>query len=167
MSNPSKPLIVVMGVSGSGKSTVGELLSRRLGLRYVDADDLHPKANVDKMAAGHPLTDEDRWPWLAKVGEALADADGSGLVIACSALKRAYRLAILEKEPRARFVDLSGSRELLEARLRGRHDHYMPPSLLDSQIETLEPLGPEEPGFVVQIDQTPEQIVDAVAAALD
>jgi gluconokinase len=166
MSAQQQSLIVVMGVSGSGKSTVGELLATRLGVPYEDADDLHPKANVDKMAAGHPLTDEDRWPWLAKVGAALTDAESTGLVIACSALKRSYRRAILNEEPRTCFVGLSGSRDLLEMRLRGRHGHYMPPSLLDSQIETLEPLGPDEPGFVVQIDQSPEQIVDAIVATL-
>jgi carbohydrate kinase (thermoresistant glucokinase family) len=166
MSTPQKPLLVIMGVSGSGKSTVGDMLAERLGVNYVDADDLHPKANVDKMAAGHPLTDDDRWPWLAKVGKALKDADSSGLVLACSALKRSYRKAILEQEPRTRFVDLTGSRELLEQRIRGRKGHYMPPALLDSQIETLEPLGPDEPGFKVQIDQSPEQIVAEVTATL-
>ncbi|WP_349897496.1 gluconokinase [Parafrigoribacterium soli] len=166
MSTPQQPLIVIMGVAGSGKSTVGAMLAERLGVAYVDADDLHPKANVEKMASGHPLNDDDRWPWLAKVGETLQDADGTGLVVACSALKHSYRLAILEKAPRTRFVDLSGPRDLLQERLRGRKGHYMPPALLDSQIETLEPLGPEEPGFTVQIDQAPEQIVDEIQATL-
>jgi gluconokinase len=166
MSTSPKPLVVVMGVSSSGKSTVGELLARRLGVPYVDADDLHPQANVDKMAAGHPLNDEDRWPWLAKVGAALTEAEVTGLVIACSALKRSYRDAILAEEPRAVFVQLDGSRELLETRMEHRHGHFMPVSLLDSQLDTLEPLQPDEPGFVIEIDQTPEQIVDAAAAVL-
>lgn len=166
MSPFPRPLVVVIGVSGSGKSTVGELLARRLGVPYADADELHPQANVDKMAAGHPLNDEDRWPWLAKVGAALAEAEGTGLVIACSALKRSYRDAILAKEPRAVFVHLHGSHELLEARMEHRHGHFMPPALLDSQLEALEPLQPDEPGFVIEIDQAPEQIVDAATAVL-
>jgi carbohydrate kinase (thermoresistant glucokinase family) len=166
MSTSPKPLVVVMGVSSSGKSTVGELLAERLGVPYVDADDLHPQANVEKMAAGHPLNDDDRWPWLAKVGKALTDAEGTGLVIACSALKRAYRDAILAEEPRAVFIHLSGSHELLETRMEHREGHFMPVSLLDSQLETLEPLHPDEPGHVIGIDQTPEQIVSAAAAVL-
>jgi gluconokinase len=163
---PQRPLIVVMGVSGSGKSTVGELLSERLGVPYVDADDLHPQANVDKMAAGHPLNDDDRWPWLAKVGSALTDAESTGLVIACSALKRVYRDAILGQEPRAVFVHLTGSREVLESRTEHRHGHFMPPALLDSQLETLEPLQAGEPGFALDISQSPEDIVNAAVAAL-
>ncbi|MCB1281625.1 MAG: gluconokinase [Salinibacterium sp.] len=156
-----KPLLVVMGVSGSGKSTVGELLAADLGVPFADADDLHPEANVRKMAAGHPLDDDDRRPWLRRVGEVLADADtaDTGLVIACSALKRSYRDAILAVEPRARFVLLEGSRELLEKRLAEREGHFMPASLLDSQLATLEPLGADEPGLTVSVDQTPEQIV--------
>ncbi len=161
-----RPLIVIMGVSGSGKSTVGELLSERLGVPYVDADDLHPQANVEKMAAGHPLNDDDRWPWLARVGNALTDAESTGLVIACSALKRSYRDAILREEPRAVFVHLDGTRDLLETRMQHRHGHFMPTSLLDSQLATLEPLQAGEPGFAVSIDQTPEQIVDAVVVGL-
>ena len=155
-----------MGVSGSGKSTVGELLAGRLGVPYADADDLHPQANVDKMAAGHPLDDEDRWPWLAKVGAALTAAEGTGMVMACSALKRSYRDAILEEEPRTRFVHLHGSRQLLESRMQHRQGHFMPSSLLESQLDILESLQPDEPGIVVEIDQTPEQIVDAAAAVL-
>jgi carbohydrate kinase (thermoresistant glucokinase family) len=166
MLNQKKPLIVVMGVSGSGKSTIGELLASRLGVPFRDADDLHPKANVDKMVAGQPLDDADRWPWLAKVGETLAQAEDVGLVIACSALKRAYRDAIVAEAPTARFVDLDGSRELLVARLSDRHGHFMPASLLDSQLATLEPLGQDEPGIRVTIDQSPDEVVGEARARL-
>lgn len=161
-----KPLLVVMGVSGSGKSTVGELLAADLDIPFADADDLHPEANVRKMAAGHPLNDDDRWPWLQRVGEALAEAEETGLVIACSALKRSYREAILAAEPRAHFVLLDGPRELLEQRMGHRRGHFMPTTLLDSQLATLEPLAADEPGVTVSVDQTPDQIVAETRAKL-
>jgi gluconokinase len=161
-----KPLLVVMGVTGSGKSTVGQLLASAVGVPFADADDLHPEANVRKMAAGHPLDDEDRWPWLHRVGEELAASGDTGLVIACSALKRSYRDAILAREPRTLFVELDGERELLEQRMQGRRDHFMPLALLDSQLDTLEPLDSTEPGFRVGIDQTPERIVDDIRTHL-
>lgn len=162
-----KPLLVVAGVSGSGKSTVGELLAESLGVPFADADDLHPEANLRKMAEGHPLEDEDRWPWLRRVGEALAEAEGGGLVIACSALKRSYREAILAVEPRAGFVLLDGPRELLEERMTSRRGHFMPASLLDSQLAALERLEPDEPGLTVGIDGTPEEIVAETRAKLE
>jgi carbohydrate kinase (thermoresistant glucokinase family) len=163
---PPPPQLVVMGVSGSGKSTVGAALAQRLGLPFVDADDLHPITNVDKMTAGIPLTDDDRWPWLAKVGEAMAAAADTGVVVACSALKHSYRDAIRSGAPAARFVLLSGSRELLESRLSRREGHFMPASLLESQLATLEPLDSAE-GIVVSIEGAPGEIVDRVYAALD
>lgn len=159
----SAPLVVVMGVSGSGKSTTGVLIADRLGVPFIDADALHPLENVAKMAAGTPLEDADRWPWLALVGKALADASDTGLVMACSALKRVYREAILAEAPEVRFVLLHGSREVLGRRMEGRTDHFMPASLLDSQFALLEELDADEPGFVVDIDRSVEEIVtDAV-----
>ena len=163
---PTPPLIVIMGVSGSGKSTVGALLAETLGVPFADADDLHPASNVAKMAAGVPLTDGDRWPWLERVGGALAAASASGLVIACSALKRPYRDAIRHAAPGAVFVHLDGSRELLEKRLAGRAGHFMPAALLDSQLASLEPLESDEAGMTVGIDHEPGQTVREIAGTL-
>jgi len=163
---PPPPLLVVMGVSGSGKSTVGELLAGHLGLPFLDADDLHPITNVDKMTAGIPLTDDDRWPWLAKVGEALAAASSTGLVVACSALKRSYRDAIRAEAPETRFVHLTGSRAVLAERLGHREGHFMPATLLDSQLATLEALGSDERGVTIDIAGDPDELVSAIAASV-
>lgn len=160
------PLVVAMGVSGSGKSTVGEELARQLGVPFLDADSLHPLTNVDKMAAGMPLTDDDRWPWLREVGQSLADAADTGLVIACSALKRSYRDAIRDRAPSTVFLYLTGSRALLAERLSSRENHFMPPSLLDSQLATVEPLGDDEAGVVVDVADTPEGIARTAAVAI-
>jgi gluconokinase len=161
--------VVVMGVSGSGKSSVGERLAVRFGLPFVEGDGLHPAANVEKMSKGIPLTDEDRMPWLNTVGGTIAEAlaRGGGIVVSCSALKRKYRDRLRASAGgRLSFVYLEGSKALLTARLGIRRDHFMPAALLDSQLKTLEvPTG--EPGVItVNIVGTIDDIVDAAAGAL-
>ncbi|WP_247046303.1 gluconokinase [Arthrobacter rhizosphaerae] len=157
------PGIVVMGVCGCGKTTIGGLVAQQLGMPFLDGDSLHPMENVAKMAAGTPLTDEDRWPWLAVIGSELAAAGPRGLVLACSALKRSYRDAIRANAPQTVFLHLDGSREVLSQRLEGRSGHFMPPTLLDSQLATLEPLEGDEAGIVVDIAGS---LPDVVRAAL-
>jgi gluconokinase len=144
-------LVVVMGVSGVGKSVVGEALARRLSLPYVDADALHPPENVEKMRAGTPLTDVDRWPWLTRVGAVLQAHDEQGLVVSCSALRRAYRDVLVQAAPRSVFCHLVAEPALLQARLSARREHFMPASLLASQLATLEPLQPDEPGLSLPV----------------
>ncbi|MEN9967838.1 MAG: hypothetical protein RL036_1071 [Actinomycetota bacterium] len=153
--------IVVMGVSGCGKSSVGVALAETLGARFIDGDDLHPEANKAKMGAGIPLDDDDRWPWLDLVSKALAEdaSTFTGTVIACSALKRNYRERILAGAPNTFFIHLDGSREILQQRLGNRTGHFMPATLLDSQLATLEPLADDEPGAVIDIDQLISQII--------
>jgi len=150
-------IVVVMGVSGSGKSAVGQALATDLGWPFFDADDFHPEANVAKMAAGTPLTDADRWPWLDRLAAEMAAIDGRGqhAVLACSALRQAYRDRISRAVP-VRFVHLAGDRDTIAARLSARKDHYMPPSLLASQLATLEP--PHDAIVVDVKDSVPVQV---------
>ncbi|MGB0102470.1 MAG: gluconokinase [Nocardioides sp.] len=156
--------LVVMGVSGSGKTTVGSALARRLRVPFVDADDLHPHENVAKMTAGEPLDDEDRFPWLEVVGGWLAAHPGGG-VVSCSALKRSYRDQLRGHAPGLRFLQLDGSPEVIARRQAGRVGHFMPVSLLASQLATLEPLQPDEAGAVVDVDQEVDRIVQAYVEA--
>lgn len=162
--------IVVMGVSGSGKSTVGSALAQRLRAPFVDADTLHPPANIAKMSAGTPLDDDDRHPWLEKVGRWLSSHEGvPGGVVSCSALKRKYRDQLRAHCARAAFVYLNGSPEMIGSRLAARSGHFMPAALLRSQFDALEPLGADEAGVTVDAgeDVTDTQaIVDIVLAGL-
>ena len=155
-----------MGVSGAGKSTVGIALAGLLGVEFVDADSLHPESNVAKMAAGTPLTDVDRWPWLDLVGRALAGASDTGLVVACSALRRSYRDAIRATAPATEFVHLVVPRGVLGDRVANRPGHFMPVSLLDSQLETLEPLEADEAGVLVDSECGVEATAARALAAL-
>ncbi len=160
----SVPNIVVMGVSGSGKSTVGSALAQRLRVPFVDADTLHPPANIAKMTAGQPLNDDDRDPWLARVSDWLADHPDGG-VVSCSALKRKYRDRLRARCPATTFLHLSGSPELIEPRLAGRSSHFMPAALLRSQIETLQPLGADERGVTVDAGRDVQDIIDDFLAS--
>lgn len=154
--------VVVMGVTGSGKTTVGSALAARLGARFVDADDLHPTRNVEKMARGRPLTDDDRDPWLHRVGAVLAD-EQSPIVVACSALTRRYRDIIREHAPDTRFVHLLGQRAVLGDRVSRRRGHFMPATMLDSQFGTLEPLAANEQGMTIDATLDPGTIVERAA----
>ncbi|MEU4344310.1 gluconokinase [Nocardia sp. NPDC023852] len=159
------PVIVVMGVSGSGKSTVGARLADVLGVEYAEGDDFHPAANVAKMAAGTPLDDADRAPWLDAVAAWLAEHTEQGGVVSCSALKRGYRDQLRAGVFEAFFVHLAAPRTELARRMTGRRGHFMPPSLLDSQLAALEPLAADENGVTIDATRTPEDLVtDAVAA---
>ena len=159
--------IVVMGVSGCGKTTVGKALADRLGAEFIDGDSLHSPANVAKMTRGEPLTDGDRWPWLETIGRRLGGATGP-IVIASSALRRRYRDRIREAaEAQVLFIHLAGGIELIGARMRARQDHYMPPSLLRSQFDALEPPEPDENAFTVSIDGLPSEVLSDTLTGLE
>lgn len=158
--------MVIMGVAGSGKTTIGEALARSIGAKYVDGDLLHPDANIAKMSAGIPLADTDRWPWLARVGETLRSGTGP-VIVGCSALKRAYRDFITERAGApVLFIYLDGSRELISRRMRERTGHFMPTSLLDSQFATLEVPGKDENAIAIGIDAPLDRIVADITAKI-
>lgn len=151
--------LVVMGVSGSGKSTVGAALAQRLRVPFADADDFHPQANIDKMTAGHPLDDDDRYPWLEAIGVWLAEHVDGG-VMSCSALKRKYRDQLRHHARGVAFLLLDGTPEVIRRRQASRPGHFMPASLLASQFATLEHLAPDEHGVTVDVDQSVDAIVE-------
>ncbi|MBE0548078.1 MAG: gluconokinase [Rubrivivax sp.] len=168
MSRPGVPVtIVVMGVSGCGKSTVGCALAAALGLPFIEGDELHPPRNVALMAAGTPLTDEDRLDWLQAVAAALAGAADSGAVVACSALKRRYRDMLRSGAPALRLVHLTGEPALLAERLQRRSGHYMPASLLQSQLDILEPPQADEAAITLDVTAAPEHVVAALQRQLE
>lgn len=158
--------LVVMGVSGTGKTTVGEALASRLGLTFIEGDSMHPPANIAKMSAGTPLDDEDRRPWLDAIGAWAHDHVGNGGVVSCSALKRSYRDRLRAAEPGVVFLHLTGDRKLIADRMRERKDHFFSGAMLDSQLATLEPLQPDENGVAVDIEPGPETITEHAVAAL-
>ncbi|MDJ0349767.1 gluconokinase [Cryobacterium sp. PH29-G1] len=161
ISSPEKP-IVVMGVQGCGKSTVGRGLGNALGLRFTDGDDLHSLEARAKMAAGHPLTDADRIPWLTRIAETIAASleHGEPIVVACSALKRSYRDLLRSIAPTLVFIELFGDQALIAERLTHRNHEYMPAALLDSQFAALEPLARDEAGLRINLMNTPDEIVE-------
>ncbi len=162
MAKQPAPLVVVMGVSGCGKSTVGRLIAKRLACEFLEGDDLHPPRNLERMAAGIALTDLDRRDWLKAIAEQLADAHAAryGLIVSCSALKRSYRNQLRTASNDLAFVHVHGSVEVLEARMRSRTGHFMPPSLLASQLQTLEPPGADERCLTLDAALPAEQIAE-------
>ncbi|MET7762208.1 gluconokinase [Streptomyces sp. NPDC005393] len=159
-------VVVVMGVSGTGKTTVGPLLADALGVQYAEADDFHPPANIAKMSAGTPLDDEDRRPWLDAIGSWAHVHAGQGGVVSCSALKRGYRDRLRAAAPDIVFLHLTGDRGLIADRMEARKGHFFSEKMLDSQLATLEPLQPDEHGIVVDIAPEPDVITDHALAAL-
>ncbi len=161
-------IVVMMGPCGCGKTTVGQLVAERLGARFIEGDEFHPESNRAKMAAGAPLGDADRWPWLDRIAEACAEtiSGGRAAVVACSALKRSYRARLSTDGIPALFVLLDGERDLFHARLEARPDHFMPSALLDSQLAALEKPEADEEAIVVNVDQPPAELADQVVRAI-
>jgi gluconokinase len=166
-SRPVLMHVVVMGVSATGKTTVGRHLAEELGCEFVEGDDLHPRRNIEKMSHGTPLTDEDRWPWLQAIADLVAvrDFEGISTVVTCSALKRSYRDVLRDAAPTF-FVHLDAPFEVLEARMQHRTKHFMPTALLRSQFETLEPLGPDESGTVVDVSPSESEVLEEAVNAV-
>ncbi|MEE1752514.1 gluconokinase [Streptomyces sp. SP18CS02] len=160
------PVVVVMGVAGTGKTTIGPLVAEALGVPYAEGDDFHPEANIAKMSAGVPLEDDDRWPWLDAIGQWAHGREGLGGVVSSSALKRAYRDRLRAAAPGAVFLHLTGDRSLIEERMAARKGHFMPTALLDSQFAALQSLGDDEAGTAVDVTGSPEEITDRAVAAL-
>jgi len=161
--------VVVMGVSGSGKTTLAEGIAAHLHWRFQEGDELHPPANVEKMSRGEPLTDEDRWPWLDAIGNWLDEAvrAGENAVVTCSALRRSYRDRLRAGRPGLRFLYVAASAETLQQRVENRRGHYMPSSLLPSQLATLDPLEDDEPGVTVSAEGDPADVLAEALRALD
>lgn len=160
--------VVVMGVSGCGKTTVARRLSAATGFTFAEADDFHSDANIEKMRSGVPLADDDRWPWLRSLAAWMGEraAAGESTVITCSALRRSYREVLGQGPPSIAFVQLDGPVSLIRSRLHQRRGHYMPAALLDSQVETLEPLQPDEPGFRLDVSVRPRQLAAQIVERL-
>lgn len=161
------PVVVVMGVQGCGKSTLGSMLAASLGVPFTDGDDLHSERNRALMAAGTALTDDDRLPWLHAVGQCLADGAAQGIVVGCSALKRSYRDLLREYAPGVVFIDPYGPQELVAARISLREHEYMPPSLLDSQYLALEQLDDAEDGVILDLRSSPRELASAAATYIN
>ncbi|MFI9294063.1 gluconokinase [Streptomyces gardneri] len=162
----ASPVVVVMGVAGTGKTTIGPLVAEAMALPYAEGDDFHPAANVAKMSAGVPLDDTDRAPWLDAIGAWAHDRAGLGGVVSSSALKRTYRDRLRAAAPGVVFLHLTGDRELIEGRMSARKGHFMPTALLDSQFAALQPLEEDETGVAVDVSGTPEEIAARAVAAL-
>jgi gluconokinase len=160
-------IVSIFGVSGAGKTTVGKLLARELGWRFIEADDFHPAANIEKMRSGHPLTDKDRWPWFERLRQQIERslAAGENAVLACSALKRAYRDRLCVSDE-VKFVFLRGDYALVEKQLRSRHGHFMNAGLLQSQFDDLEEPQPDENVLTIELGGTPQEIVERIEAKL-
>jgi gluconokinase len=160
-------IVIVFGVSGAGKTTIGQLLAEQLGWPFYEADDFHPRANIEKMRDGRPLTDEDRWPWLERLREQIARSltTKENVVLACSALKRAYRERLRVSDD-VKFVFLLGDYALVERQLRHRRRHFMNPALLKSQFADLEEPGPDEDAITIELGRTPQELVEEIKAKL-